>query len=103
MLEKGIGRIRQETDYKSSLLYHTLKEHPLMQPFVKEPLIRSKTVIVAETSGSSEQIIHELKKHQLIVGSGYGSFKSKHVRIANFPTHSKEQFELLADKINALK
>lgn len=103
MLEKGMTRIRQETDYKASLMYHTLEEHPRLQPFVQDPHIRSKSVIVAETDIPSTDIIELLKKSHLIVGGGYGSYKTRHVRIANFPTHSKEQFELLADKINLIK
>jgi phosphoserine aminotransferase len=102
MLEKGIGKIRQETDYKASLLYHTLEAHALMHPFVAEPAYRSKTVIVAGTEQPSEQLIQSLKQHKLIVGSGYGAFKSNHIRVANFPTHSKEQFEMLVDKLNTL-
>ena len=103
MLMKGIDQIRRETDYKASLLYHTLEEHPLFVPFVQEKHYRSKTVIVAETAQSSSDIISALKQWHVIVGSGYGSYKQKHVRIANFPTHSKEQVEALTDKINAIK
>jgi phosphoserine aminotransferase len=103
MLEKGIAKIRQETEYKAALVYHAIKEHPQLKAFVKEEVYRSKTVIVAETKISSAEVIEKLKQDQLIVGSGYGDYKSKHIRIANFPTHSKEQFELLVDKINALK
>jgi len=103
MMEKGIGKIRQETEYKSSLMYHTLDEHPLLRPFVKDPHIRSKTVIVAETEGTATTLIDMLKNNQLVVGGGYGNYKTKHIRIANFPTHSKEQFEMLVDKINLLK
>ena len=103
MLTKGISQIRRETEYKASLLYQTLEEHPLLSAFVREPKYRSKTVIVAETSQSSSDIISALKKDHAIVGSGYGGFKQKHVRIANFPTHSKEQIEALTDKLNAIK
>lgn len=103
MLNKGIGQIRKETDYKASLLYHTLDKHLLLSPFVTEQKYRSKTVIVAETSRPSSDIISALKKDHVIVGSGYGNFKQKHIRIANFPTHSKEQVEALSDKLNAIK
>lgn len=103
MLDKGIERIRQETEYKAALMYHAVEQHPLLSAFVKEEHYRSKTVIVAETKMPSSEIIEKLKQHHLIVGSGYGDYKAKHIRIANFPTHSKEQFELLVDKINALK
>lgn len=103
MLTKGIVQIRRETEYKASLLYHTLEEHPLLSVFVKEPKYLSKTVIVAETLPLASDIISALKKDHLIIGSGYGSFKQKHIRIANFPTHSKEQIEALSDKLNAIK
>jgi phosphoserine aminotransferase len=33
-------------------------------------------------------------------GDGYGSNKKTQLRFANFPTHSKEQFELLVDTLN---
>ncbi|MGB3852696.1 MAG: aminotransferase class V-fold PLP-dependent enzyme [Tunicatimonas sp.] len=103
MLTKGITQIRRETEYKASLLYQTLAEHPLLSAFVNEPKYRSKTVIVAETRQSATDTITALKKNHLIIGSGYGSFKQQHLRIANFPTHSKEQIEALVDKLNAKK
>ncbi len=103
MLQKGIAQIRRETDYKAALLYHTLENHPVLAPFVKEQVYRSQTVIVAETPTDSSKVVSQLKESGLVVGSGYGSYKAKHVRIANFPTHSKEQIEMLADRINTLK
>ena len=103
MLTKGIARIRRETEYKASLLYQTIEEHPLLSAFVEEPKYRSKTVIVAETRLPAADIISALRKDRVIIGSGYGSFKQKHIRIANFPTHSKEQIEALSDKLNAIK
>ena len=105
MLQRGITTIRRETEYKAALLYQTITDHPLLAPFVENPTDRSKTVIVAAITGdrSSADIIAALKKDNLVVGSGYGSDKQKHLRIANFPTHSKEQMEMLVDKINAIK
>lgn len=103
MLQKGIAQIRRETDYKAALLYHAVENHPLFSPFVKDKKYQSKTVIVAEAGTDSSDIITRLKKHKLILGSGYGTFKAKHIRIANFPTHSKEQIEMLVDKINAIE
>lgn len=103
MLTKGMDKIRQETEYKAALMYHAIEQHTSLFPFVKDNAYRSKTVIVAETKAPSSEIIDALKKDSLIIGSGYGANKAKHIRIANFPTHSKEQFELLVDKINALK
>ena len=56
-------------------------------------------MIVAETKQFSRGIIDKLSKKGLIVGSGYGKSSDAHIRIANFPTHSKEQMELLADEL----
>ena len=35
-------------------------------------------------------------------GDGYGASKKSQLRFANFPTHSKEHFELLVDTLDAL-
>ena len=103
MLTKGITQIRRETEYKASLLYHTLEAHALLSPFVKKEKYRSKTVIVADTTVPSSDIISALKQTHVIIGSGYGSYRQQHIRIANFPTHSKEQIAGLVDKLNAIK
>lgn len=60
---------------------------------VKNPLVRSETVITIE--GPEEQIkaIKELTKAQNItIGNGYGSWKNTSYRIANFP--AIEAFEI---------
>ncbi len=103
MLNKSMLKIRQETDYKAAVLYQTIEQHPLLKPFVTEKPYQSNTVIVAETSVPASEIIKKLAGHNLIVGSGYGAYKEKHIRIANFPTHSKEQIELLSDQLLAIK
>lgn len=102
MLNKGINQIRQESRYKSALLYQLFESHPKLNPFVSEKKFRSLTVGVAEVAGGSEQLIAKLAKKGLIIGNGYGEFKNKHIRIASFPTHSKEQMEMLVDEINQL-
>lgn len=102
MLKKGIERIRQETDYKAAVLYNLIDNSKLFKPFVNEDKYRSNTVIVAETSSPSTKIIQKLLERNLVVGSGYGVYKNQHIRIANFPTHSKEKIEMLADNLQAM-
>ncbi len=102
MIDKGLDMIVRETNYKAAVLYQMLDEHPLLSPFVKEKSIRSKTVVVADVLGDSQSIIDPLSAKGMVVGTGYGSNKSTQIRIANFPTHSKEQIELLADQIALL-
>jgi phosphoserine aminotransferase len=98
-LAKGIQTIRRETEYKAAILYNALQNHSLMSAFVKQKSIQSQTVIVAETGNYTEQVTNALLSKGMIPGEGYGSLKKQQLRFANFPTHSKEQFELLVDTL----
>ena len=100
MLTRGIDNIRRETDYKAALLYHTLEKHDLLSPFVKQQQNRSRTVIVAHTGDHTEHLTRKLIEKGMQPGDGYGSAKKTQMRFANFPTHSKEQFELLVDSLS---
>ena len=102
MLEKGIDVIRRESNYKATLLQHTVEKHSRLSHFVKDKSIRSKTVVVANTEGDSHQIIDKLDQKGFVLGNGYGKYKGRQIRIASFPTHSKEQIELLVDTLNKM-
>jgi phosphoserine aminotransferase len=102
MLIMGIDRIRRETVYKAAVLYNTYEKSPLLKPFIEKNEFRSKTVINAETSVPSNEIIARLAEKGIIIGPGYEKYKFKQIRIANYPTHSKEQFELIADLLEDL-
>lgn len=102
-LTRGINTIRKETEYKAAILYQALQGHEVLSPFVKEPNVQSKTVIVAQCGDRTEKINEYLKSLGLHAGEGYGVLKKMQLRFANFPAHSKEQFELLVDSIEKLK
>jgi len=99
MVRRGITSIRKETEYKAALLYNTLENHPNLQPFVSDKAYRSKTVIVANTGTRTEELTNKLIENGMQPGDGYGAGKKTQLRFANFPTHSKEQFELLVDTL----
>ncbi|MEQ6122545.1 aminotransferase class V-fold PLP-dependent enzyme [Reichenbachiella sp. MALMAid0571] len=101
MLHKGIDVIRRESNYKSALLYNLFESHDQLNPFVSEKRFRSLTVGVAEVKGDSSKLIKRLSDQGMETGSGYGEFKNSHIRIANFPTHSKEQIEMLVDTVSS--
>ncbi|MDL5047106.1 aminotransferase class V-fold PLP-dependent enzyme [Oscillatoria amoena NRMC-F 0135] len=103
MLRRGIRSIRNETDYKAAILYQALKHHAVTKPFVTNEALQSKTVIVAECNNYTEQLSQFLSSKGLQPGDGYGSFKSNHLRFANFPAYSKEQFEMLVDLISTFE
>ncbi len=98
-LRIGIKKIRQETDYKAAILYQALSTHALLKPFVTNPTAQSKTVIVADCGEHTARLSSFLAEHGLQAGDGYGALKKTQLRFANFPAHSKEQFELLVDLI----
>jgi phosphoserine aminotransferase len=100
MLRRGSQVIRRETEYKAAILYQALNNHPTLKPFVQNEAWRSKTVIVAESGNHIENITESLLKKGMQPGEGYGASKKHQLRFANFPAHSKEQFELLVDTIS---
>ena len=102
MLAIGRNRIISETNYKSTLIYDTIKNHELLSEHVQDKNIQSKTVIVSNSNMNSDYFIENLKKKNLIIGRGYGSSNNQ-IRIANFPAHSKESFELLCDELKKIK
>lgn len=99
LLARGIETLRRETDYKASVLYQALAAQPLAQPFVTEKKWQSKTVVVAHTGPHTAALAAHLERHGFAAGEGYGQHKKSHLRFANFPAHSKEQYERLADLI----
>ena len=96
---KGISSVQNETKYKAALLYQTFNQITELKTVIPHPLNRSKTVCVSEVHGGNKDLIEYLKSEQLIIGSGYGAFKDQHIRIANFPAHSKESIEMLVDEM----
>lgn len=102
MLTKGIGTIRKETEYKATILYQAFQSNKLIKAFVTDPKFQSKTVIVADCGEHTQQISQLLQSKGLYPGEGYGELKKSQLRFANFPTHSKEQYELLVDVLTEL-
>lgn len=98
-LRRGIETLRRETEYKAAILYQALDQNPLLTPFVKDKKFQSKTVIVADCQSHTERLTKHLQLKGLFPGDGYGSNKKTQLRFANFPAHSKEQFEYLVDSI----
>lgn len=95
MLKTGIKTIRTQTEHKASLLYSFFDTHPDYTPFISCGSTRSQTVIVAECKKGSQTVIDRLKTNGIIVGSGYKEFKTKHIRIANFPSHTEKDIKKL--------
>ncbi|MEJ7645753.1 MAG: aminotransferase class V-fold PLP-dependent enzyme [Chryseolinea sp.] len=102
MNRRGVGMIRKETEYKSLVLYDALDKRGDIKPFVADKAHRSATVIVAETGHLTEKVRALLQENGLDPGDGYGAAKKTQLRFANFPTHAREYFELIADTLAKL-
>ncbi|MEN7549158.1 aminotransferase class V-fold PLP-dependent enzyme [Rapidithrix thailandica] len=104
MLRRGVEQIRQEVEHKAALTYNFFEAHPNFECFVQKKEHQSQTVLVANLVNCTFQQVSEyLKPHLLQVGSGYGKWKTSQIRIANFPTHSKETFFKLLDLLQEFK
>ena len=95
----GIDTLRKQTDEKARMLYKFLDASDDYEPFVKQERHRSQTVIVATTRKPATEVIATAKKANMVVGSGYGSFKDSQIRIANFPAVSAEQTATLIERL----
>jgi phosphoserine aminotransferase len=65
-------------------------------PLVKNPQVRSDTVITIEAEPALvQQVKDKAKKEGITIGNGYGTWKQNTFRIANFPAISQEEIQVL--------
>ena len=102
ILQAGIQRVKNDTIYKATILNQAIENHPSLSHFVTSKEHRSKTTIIAQ-SNKAKEIIQSFQEKGLVLGSGYGVHKENHIRIANFPTHSKESVEMLVDLLEKIE
>ena len=102
MNHHGVETIRQETEAKARLIYDYLATSQNFSIAVQVPAHRSQTTIIGNTKISSAEVIKKLVPFDMVIGSGYGSYKETQIRIANFPTHSLAQVQALVYKMQEL-
>lgn len=78
--------------------YYQFFEESLFQPLVSKPAYRSPTVLTLQ---GEEFLIDRFKKEaskqNIILGNGYGDWKARSFRLANFPAIADHHFKLLED------
>lgn len=102
-LRRGIGLIRKETEYKAAVLYQALARSAEAKPFVEKKAFQSNTVITVSCPGKMKELVAHLESQGLSPGEGYGAAKSTQLRFANFPAHSRETYDLLADRLDSFQ
>ena len=100
-IERGIERIRAETDEKAEKIYSFFGKHGAYRPFVENAAWRSKTTIVIDTPEGSAPVMKTLADAGFIVSSGYGKAKDAQIRIANFPVHTMKDVEGMLGALGA--
>lgn len=99
-LATDMTQLRRELAERSALLYSFLDQSKTHRAFVTDTKVRSTTVITAEVASASS-LLKKLEAQGMQVGSGYGPFKDKHIRIANFPSHSRADIEKVIQLLSA--
>ena len=102
MLKKGISNIRKETEEKYNFLSESIKGIDFLDFAVEKEEHRSRTVVVAKTDITPNDLNEKLASQDLFVGAGYGNHKTDQIRIANFPAIDLATMEKLISAFKAL-
>lgn len=103
-LREGVRELRDATIHKAQLLYEAVEALPGWRPFVARREHRSSTVVVAhrEEGVGVSTIQSYLRDCGMEVGGGYGAWKGRQLRFANFPVHSLEAVERLVQSLEEI-
>ena len=96
-LNRSVSIIRNEIKYKSIILYNSINDYPNLEPLVKDQSFRSQNIICAKTNVENEKILNFMSENRIEFDVLRAPDTSTTIRIANYPLHSKEQMEYLAD------
>ncbi|MDE0470719.1 MAG: aminotransferase class V-fold PLP-dependent enzyme [Ekhidna sp.] len=96
ILSYGVERMQHDIIYKAALINQTVENNRSLTHFVSSKAHQSPSSIVAKASDPAI-FLDALRDKGVILGEGYGVHKKAHIRIANFPAHSKESIEYLCD------
>ncbi len=99
----GINNIRKDITTKAAMVYNFANASNHFKPLVTDATIQSPSVIVLQCKHKpSAEVISTLKQKNLHISSGYGTLKNEEIRIANFPTTTIAQMQLLLQELSTL-
>ncbi len=95
-LDRGIKLLRKATEEKARILYDFFAKQSGFNVFINHKNYRSQTVIVVDVEDENWSEIRQIElENNLVIGRGYGQYKDKQLRIANFFAHSVRDVERL--------
>lgn len=97
MLHRGIKIIRNETIYKSIIIRKALEESSGFEPLITDIDHQSKSIICGRTMTNKQEVVNSFLSNDVELDVYSDTGESSIIRIANYPAHSKEQVEYLAD------
>jgi len=100
----NLTEINQQTHEKAKLLTEFFSQANSfnLSFLVKNSQVRLPTVFALNGEPTEIQRLQDLcLKNNIELGKGYGAWKDNTIRIANFPSHTLEDFSLLINLINS--
>lgn len=98
--EEGRDRLDAAVRRKARGFWSAIEGLEGMRPSVADPEIRSRTVLVVEVDApGSAPVLEWLQQKGIAVSDGYGRWKGRHLRIANFPVQTSEMMEELLEAL----
>jgi phosphoserine aminotransferase len=83
---------------KFRLLSDFVTHNPMLDFAVKDPRVRSNTVAVLDTKYTDVKAkMKEIESKGFVLGSGYGKFADRQMRISNFPGTTVEEMKALLE------
>jgi len=100
----NLTEIDQQTSEKTKLLTEFFSQNNAynLSFLVENPIVRLPTVFALQGEAIQIKKLQDLcLKNNIELGKGYGNWKDNTVRIANFPSHTLEDFHQLFNLINS--
>lgn len=95
LLEKQLSRMDlKQILNDTNLKYDFILSQNYWKPFVKNLNWNSKTVLNLDFE-EPQELVKQLMRENIVVGTGYGKLKNSCIRIANFPSITMEHLERL--------
>lgn len=94
---KAISKVSNQLERRIKSLSEIIGPKKEAQLLISNDKIRSTTVAVIKTTPEITGLLKEkARKNDMILGNGYGPWKSNSIRIANFPAIGNKKFDKLS-------
>jgi len=100
MADKGLGQIERETKYKGAVINQAIEMASALDTISLSKKSKSANILKAVVNPAIVDVARKLYDRGYVVEDDQRNRKGEQIlSISNYPTHSKEQMELLADVI----